>query len=649
MEQFITEIDEFMSKESLVVEGYLDSIKTLETQINVNKVLGDLNKVKSTSLLTMESLDLYPQVNAWGSVEVVNEGLWQGIKNFIEMIIAAIQKMIDWFKSIFTRIEVELIKRLYAFNKIADEFRACRYKETIVLSPKAINYFNNNFLIPKETSGDWSNYFSFTLDNPSEMVNELINKAYLNVKEVLDVQLKSLYIAGGSFGKLDINLFIGKTNNEFNILVEKDEGVLHLEKVTGGSPTKVERGQEIKFVKILALADDVDKLRYNIKNIYKNYIQLLESSKKEVELIKSKTDGLNTNTLKNIMLIQNKAIPISIKSTIKTLGSITKFLRYALKNAAESSSLGYEIFIKNKDKYADFIGKEDLGDINALKLVHNGEYLYIETKGSAGPFAVHLSMTMTDTAYNDFGYSNKEQREKLMDSSGPEHGDIINLGLIFMPGEKEFYNNVFGLSGQKAFDVAYWHEVGHIVTGQNERFYIQKQANDYNIGKELFRFINTIFTYIDNPTENMADAYSLLKTGIDFDVLLKARVLTITDDNLKNEDLLATKYREVVLKSLEEYEKDPEGLKGQLDELTQQRNAAKLDSNTPQSFVDALDLLIGFIKNDVSNKDLRGLLSDKKIFELYKRNVSRHIAAMRKHVKLGLLGYMRSLFFKIKE
>lgn len=235
MEQFITEIDEFMSKESLVVEGYLDSIKTLETQINVNRNLNDLNKIKSTSMLTMESLELYPQSNTWASVEVVNEGLWQGIKSFIEMIIAAIQKMIDWFKSIFTRIEVELIKRLYAFNKIADEFRACRYKETISLSPKTINYFNNNFLIPKETSGDWSNFFSFTLDNPSEMVNELINKVYLNIKEVLDVQLKSLYVSGGTFGKLDINLFIGKINNEFNILVEKDEGVLHLEKVANAN------------------------------------------------------------------------------------------------------------------------------------------------------------------------------------------------------------------------------------------------------------------------------------------------------------------------------------------------------------------------------------------------------------------------------
>lgn len=481
-------------------------------------IKAEIGKVES-GLIALEELSKYGYIQDDSITEmfyinqesyVSKEGLGTVIKQIVEAIKKCIAKIAEWFRGMWAKINVFLVNIFKYIDKVADEFRYLRNKSELVLSSSLVQDFKDLFPF-----ADIKNPVTAILPSLSCLSN--FEKLAADVVKSGHVFKSEKYVV---YDNGQVESFFFRPDNgagvtQLTFISKQDK------RKSGDEPKyATDKPMTTSFDPWLTFAVELDKARFSINKISSSIKKASDSCNVLAEAIEKNPDTVpnSTDVLKNILLLQNKGALAVTFNYIDIIRKATKFLKKVAKSAEETSAEGYKMFLKAYANSKDLQTKLELGAPSTLSVVDKGEILYISAKDpgglttlSGGAFAFpHFKFQVLNTAQSDVEKQHQEAFEKGLSEASIDIGngvDVRSLNLIFI-NEDLVQALVDNLGGGMTLKFAYWHEVGHVVTNQQEITYKIDTNNPEDV------FLNAVLKYIRHRSENQADAFACLKTGV---------------------------------------------------------------------------------------------------------------------------------------
>lgn len=344
-------------------------------------------------------------------------------------------------------------------------------------------------------------------------------------------------------------------------------------RMTGFSITK------INYETLALLAESVDSLKQFVDAIQKvvfNTDNVLQ------KIIKKLSSSNESNKTKQIIYLLARGLSMCIfkyiKDMIKLIQAISKIINKMYKAAQSSTNLGVlDYFKKIQEKQITEITVPGapvafkVEDPSKWKLVENKDMCYIvpdksfwdQLKESANLVGgVAFTAVVQKEVYEQMGINNidddmlKTNAAEIKDLGSDKNAsdaikaektalDAYQIGIIFL--DEDYTNNftiksLFDITGNMNF--IYYHELGHLLTGQHETLLKYTGPND------LVNDIRDGFMeYAVRNVENKADAYACLKCGVSPEKIVQKRkdlALGLADDHFNGRDNVPRGYLEKV-------------------------------------------------------------------------------------------------------
>ena len=613
---------------------------TIKNSINQTyKLLG----ITTTNNIATEDLHLYQESfkNLFNKVIETFKNLWNRIK--------------DFFKIAWTKIQVNY------YNITKDIFNLRKYvyglrdKSSIVVKKEDFEQFTKElgfFFIPDDVDGletkqRVKEFINITQPENIESVFKLISNTIelysknTNKDIIIQDYKDKLNTLLTSFNKdvknkiLPHNSLLFKipisqeeTNIEYLVFDTKDD-TRTIKKESQSISLNINNNTKEYYITVSmlkVLAELVDK--------YKNHIKQLSNIIFSSDKLLMKSINNVGDYDQNMRVLINDAMTISQNLTLPLIRNIISQIRVISKWVKKIVSYRDAQSVEGLKKLADKINK--LPRNTETTLLPHG-YIY-------DPEQVKLKIINKDIAYITLG----EKDWKMLASIGlsvafcklnssntlsdltniamitqnekNEHQlEINNIGCIFINEEIDkmpYYESL--LFKKLGINFIYYHELGHLLTGQHETIIPNNKIENSHIDKNKKFIFEGFRIYAYSLKENRADAYACLKTGMS-----PKKVAEIRRENI----IETTKYgfsEEHINKTLTEYDTSPIP-----DDIKQKAK---------NHFITTTDEIRRDFLSNEQHKELD------KCYDDMIKNIEKAMSEMKSYVKLSLIDYLKLSF-----
>lgn len=361
-------------------ELYKLTLKSYNVEINLNNDLQKLVSIESEFSLILK------EITNLADNKISTEGFGEYLQVIIDKFKMLLEKFILFYKNITMRINVFLINICKDINKITDELRYIRNKTKVKLSKDTLIFLYKNYPTSDVTR-----------------IGLAIPAIFNNLKTIY-LDIENSLIDGGfdDFESTDLYYTKGKV-----ISLENIDGKLEIKETILENNKKVEE-LEIGYGEFLTLGKELDKIGYNIKEIFNNLNKVNDKVYNKIKEINSiKNDKIDVKYIRNLTLIYNKVFSILFKNIIDNYKVLRKFLKMVIKDASFSSSLGYELFIKLCKEDPDFFKRSPVHGViaspNDMEVIEEKGKLYINLKKLVNPNIIdYYAFTSTSIIKNEY-------------------------------------------------------------------------------------------------------------------------------------------------------------------------------------------------------------------------------------------------------
>lgn len=492
-----------LSNVNVTMYGFERSLSLFKREIE------HYEKYRSMDILSLEEL------------RISSEDLISYFKNMLDKLLEIIGRFKDWIELNYHKLQIKFIGYQDRAKKMSMLAMNIRDKNSFKIDKKSGDMLIKLFAtIDTDDVIKTGDLFFKQLDNLESFIKSVINREKITPF--------NYYNLGGvkKYAKLNIdNILTWYMNDETEELVNP-----------------IKDNAAFNYLDLYNLLQSYYKYLDKIKDVVKTFDSINKSIKSYiVDLHLGDVTQNKIKDLKNIHFIQHDIILDMYRWYIRYIKYTGTLLNSIIKYNVSNTPFGYEYFldiVKNPNNpfYSKhpFL-KEDLGDPNNFKLVQNYPYIYIDFKmpltSSKGPGVSYVNIKLTDVGY--------ESKIDLDDDNDETKFSFYKLGLVFLDSEY-----ISKHSDLLDFKVCYWHEVGHIVTEEDEKEY------KFDSRSPKDSWINMTERYIRHPAENKADAYALIKTNISIDAMWNSRMMGLATFNKENDRYVNKRGVEEWMKSI---------------------------------------------------------------------------------------------------
>lgn len=613
---------------------------TIKNSINQTyKLLG----ITTTNNIATEDLHLYQESfkNLFNKVIETFKNLWNRIK--------------DFFKIAWTKIQVNY------YNITKDIFNLRKYvyglrdKSSIVVKKEDFEQFTKElgfFFIPDDVDGletkqRVKEFINITqpeniesvfklISNTIELYSKNTNKDIIiqDYKDKLNTLLtlfnkdvKNKILPRNSL-LFKIPISQEETNIEYLVFDTKDD-TRTIKKELQSISLNINNNTKEYYITVSML-----KVLAELVDEYKNHIKQLSNIIFSSDKLIMKSINNVGDYDQNMRLLINDAMTISQNLTLPLIRNIISQIRVISKWVKKIVSYRDAQSVEGLKKLVDKINK--LPRNTETTLLPHG-YIY-------GPEQVKLKIINKDIAYITLG----EKDWKMLASIGlsvafcklnssntlsdltntamitqnekNEHQlEINNIGCIFINEEIDkmpYYESL--LFKKLGINFIYYHELGHLLTGQHETIIPNNKIENSHMDKNKKFIFEGFRIYAYSLKENRADAYACLKTGMS-----PKKVAEIRRENI----IETTKYgfsEEHINKTLTEYDTSPIP-----DDIKQKAK---------NHFITTADELRRDFLSNEQHKELD------KCYDDMIKNIEKTMSEMKSYVKLSLIDYLKLSF-----
>lgn len=306
---------------------------------------------------------------------------------------------------------------------------------------------------------------------------------------------------------------------------------------------------EIDYTALMELAESVDAMKRFIQSISKGVFKLNQTINKAIssdalEKFNSDSDNKSDRAFYfHAALLVSRITMDYIQSMLKSIRTSSKVIGKLYKIAIKTSTLGikkfYDDIVSGKITEIPFDAEHPpvkITDASEWKLeepkkdicfIKPGRRFLkdIEVLGAAGGFVPLLMVIKGQNAKADKLYPNKDKlRQAMVDGryggSAEDHAldHVFTGGVVFIDVDAvtDPKHYVYPLFGSVGIEFVYYHELGHVLTGQQES--LLKTDGDLTDLE-----VNGFTMYATLESENKADAYACLRCGISPEKVVEAR------------------------------------------------------------------------------------------------------------------------------
>lgn len=288
-----------------------------------------------------------------------------------------------------------------------------------------------------------------------------------------------------------------------------------------------EETPKISYTSLLNLAEAVDDIKYGIKDINKSVLSLGNSADKTIAKHGKGDISKNDKAVLERMLFISHCSMEYTKCIIEHVKHISKVIKGIYKEAKKTTVLGVKAWFA--DVQAGKINNIEVAPNTIIDIENPGEWKLVEKKGmcyidpgktfwkTAGEKHQVIGgvacVSLIPEGLNEQGVTGFEtitSARKTSTGLAAEQGynDSLRVGLILLDeaGLKDPQNPVYPLFNMTGkIDFVYYHELGHLLTGQHET---PMDRWDILNGRSGFEM------YAVSRKEGRADAFACLKCGI---------------------------------------------------------------------------------------------------------------------------------------
>ena len=288
-----------------------------------------------------------------------------------------------------------------------------------------------------------------------------------------------------------------------------------------------EETPKISYTSLLNLAEAVDDIKYGIKDINKSVLSLGNSADKTIAKHGKGDVSKNDKAVLEMMLFISRCSMEYTKCIIEHVKHISKVIKGIYKEAKKTTVLGVKAWFA--DVQAGKINNIEVAPNTIIDIENPGEWKLVENKGMC---YIDPGKTFWKTAGEKHqviggvacvslipeglheqgvtGFETITSARKTSTGLAAEQGynDSLRVGLILLDedGLKDPQNPVYPLFNMTGkIDFVYYHELGHLLTGQHET---PMDRWDILNGRSGFEM------YAVSRKEGRADAFACLKCGI---------------------------------------------------------------------------------------------------------------------------------------
>lgn len=485
------------------------------------------------------------------------------LKNAKQKIQALWVKITGYYKKNYAKISIYFMDLFKKYSKLTDDFRAIRNKHKIGISPSTQDLLFKHF---GYLGPDFINHMGHLAEHLTSIVKDLTGSMFqdpINLKESISVRttfgkyVKDLIEKQGNVEGQVLcitycchnnvrYIYNGKALEEDNTSTEDDNNnnkgkpkvdpskILQYGELKLNSESRSkEEYVDINFDPVLKLAKDNDTLRDKVKDFSKA-IQELE---KKCASATSSSSDTSAEHFRNIFLMSTKLTMDTTYNILDNLKSITKCLKAIRDDAVNTSFYAYYLYkeMVNEKKVIMTPNGDIIQTVSDVEVVEDGDKIYIDLNDNWDA-VIEKTGLMGGLAIVNFNFEGIENANQELDD---DSAAMVKGNLIFLDrklrGPKSNLNLIKN-SGM-TLDFIYYHEEGHVVTGQDE---IPLVITD--------TYTDIDKRYFNHVTENSADAYACRKTGVSPSQLAEWRA------KLGNQ--LIANNKEEFIKNIERYKGD---------------------------------------------------------------------------------------------
>lgn len=530
-----------------VLDDLIDTSKTNEEALTTNNVTEDILQASNEMYIysigklgldkSMIKTSKESNLSREEKLIISNEGIGDIINTIITKIKEILGKIGQWFKNIWKKIMMLWMRLSQHFAKVAKSFRYIKNKNDFQISKRSQELFvqhfgifmDSNFKTITESIKEMFNIPSFNNEFKKLAISPLLSNPIGILKKNLPI-CKIVKNALGNKQPIFITYASGRTIK----VICKDEDKLSYETIeVNDSDINYEikkDWQEVGFNTMLNMAIESDKLYDNVKVLDKTINNVTSEIEKQIKE-KEKKDPNNElrEELKSLLLISSKLGTDFVFGIMDNARKLSKCLKNIVNDLSVDSNLMY--YELNDKLQAGEVIDIQVGqlDKNDVKLVEDGKKVYFVITESTlvkkdipyrGGFVINNSLldiyrygedrNNESKDYLRMDKRNMKKEEKIrgikQNASDWKYGErFANGGVIFL--QEGGYKKL-------SQEFCYYHEEGHVVTGQQETPIDPSAPNYIDIAKR----------YGTHFTELRSDAYACIKMNIKHEDLINLRL-----------------------------------------------------------------------------------------------------------------------------
>lgn len=289
----------------------------------------------------------------------------------------------------------------------------------------------------------------------------------------------------------------------------------------------------VEYTCLARLAETIDAIKGIIVNVQSDVFNL-EKQIHKTNINNKDMDFINMVEL-DIFSVSSQLCFNYVRNILEHIKVVTKWIKIFHKAAKGSTLLGvreeYEVIRNSKPGEYNIPNTDvNIQDPHEVKLIEDGDMVYFTLsdrdweelynvhKVAAG-ISVLTNANLDDKTIRDMKHPidllNEARQEKSISFKKSELG-LIFLDTIAVKKRNGSAKALFDLTGDMSF--IYYHELGHLLTGQHENGTIHSKPIDPDDVVYSFKH------YAYSNRENKADAYACLKTGISPEKVVNVRM-----------------------------------------------------------------------------------------------------------------------------
>lgn len=516
------------------------------------------------------------------SLEEYNTISTEGIKDFLQKAKQKVQalwaKIIGYYRKNYAKISMYFMSLFKSYGKLAEQFRCIRNKHKIGVSPstqellaKHFGYLGNDFIIHMGDIAEHlttiindlgSGMFSkFTALEETVSINtkfgkylkELITKQDNPDGEILGITYscnnKIRYIHKGrkeddsetqqqdtasTEDSSDDNNDKKDNKKKEAKKVDMSLRLFYKECNVNSEIQTKEEFIDINFDPCLKLAKDNDALRDKVKDFSKKIEDLEKTANSSTS---NASDNVSGDHFRNVLMVSSKLTMDTTYNILDNLKAITACLKAILEDAQNTSFYAYYRFMEivEEHKVIPLPGK-NVSVTGTVEVVEDGDKVFIDLNND-WPAVIQQTGLFGGFVILDYTFEGETKQQEDDDESAEAYISKGNVMLLDRkmngPADKPTLLKDSGMT----FDFLYYHEEGHIVTGQTETPFANNA--EYQDSEQK---------YFSHMTENSADAYACKKTGTSYS--------TLADWRAKLGNTLIANNKEKFIENVKRYEGD---------------------------------------------------------------------------------------------